>query len=95
MPERGRPASLRPAGMALPTYELHKLHRLQEKITYVHAKAVARWPHPQAGRPGGGRPAPLCSHAGPGFAWKLSSTATVAFNRRHVIHLLRTDLGKL
>ena len=44
-PERGRPASLRPAGLALFAFELRKLHRLQEEITNVHAKVVARWPH--------------------------------------------------
>ena len=41
-----------------------------------------------------GRPAPPCSHSGSGFAWKLSTTATTASNRRHVLHLIRTDLGR-
>ena len=33
----------------------------QETIKAVHKKSVARWWDPQAGRPRGGRPAPLCS----------------------------------
>ena len=48
----GGPAQARErlAGLALSAFELRKLHRLQENISDVHAKAVARWPHPQAGR---------------------------------------------
>jgi len=93
-PEGGRPASHRPAGLALAAFQLRKLHRLKEAIRDVHAKAVARWPHPQAGKPRGGQPAPPCSHSSLGFAWKLSTTVTTASNRRHVLHLLRTDLGR-
>ena len=42
-PEGGRPASPRPAGLALSAFGQHKLHRLREAIRDVHAKAVARW----------------------------------------------------
>ena len=42
-----------------------------------------------------GRPAPHGGLWRPDFVWKLSSTATTAFNRRHVLHLLRTNLGRL
>ena len=84
----------RPGSLALSAFKLRKLHRLQEKITDVHTKAVARWPHPQAAWPRRGRLAPLCSPSSLGFAWKLSLTATTAFNRCHVLHLLRTDLGR-
>ena len=94
-PEGGWPASPRPAGLALAVFQLRKLHRLQEAIRDVRAKAVARWPHLQASRPRGGQPAPPCSHSSPGFAWKLSTTVTTASNRCHVLHLLRTDPGRL
>jgi len=43
-PEGGRPASPRPAGLVLSAFGQRKLHRLQEAIRDVHAKAVARWP---------------------------------------------------
>ena len=43
-PEGGRPASPRPAGLDLSAFGQHKLHRLQEAIRNVHAKAAARWP---------------------------------------------------
>ena len=43
-PEGGQPASPRPAGLDLSAFGQRKLHRLQEAIRDVHAKAVARWP---------------------------------------------------
>ena len=84
MPWRCRPASIRPAGLALSTFKLRKLRQLQEEITDVQ----------EAGGPRRGRPAPPCSHSSLGFAWKFSSTVTTASNRRHVLHLIRTDLGR-
>jgi len=50
-PEEGRPASPRPTSLQLPAFGPRNEHRPQEAIRDVHAKAVARWPHPQAGRP--------------------------------------------
>ena len=55
-------------------------HRPQERIRDVHAKAVARWPQSEAGRPRRGRPAPLCSRSSPGFAWKTSTPTLPAYN---------------
>jgi len=46
----------------------HQRNRHPGGIRSVHLKAVARWQHPQAGRPRGGSPAPLVSpviRAGP------------------------------
>ena len=84
-----------PAGLALSALELRNEHRLQEVIIDVHAKAVATWPHPQADRPRGGRPDPPRSISRPGFASKTSTPTLTAYNRHHVLHLVRTDLGRL
>ena len=55
-------------------------NHLQEVIRAIVRKAVATWRHPQAGRPRGGWPAPLCSVSSPGFAWKTSTPTLPACN---------------
>ena len=43
-PKGGPPASPRPVGLGLSAFGQRKLHRFQEAIRDVHAKAVATWP---------------------------------------------------
>ena len=51
MPWRGRPASLRPAGLALSALELSNENRHSGEIRSVHPKPVPERRHPQASRP--------------------------------------------
>ena len=62
-PEGGRPASPRPAGLQLSAFGPHNKYRPKEAIRDVCAKAVARWPHPQAGLGEAGRPHLVASRA--------------------------------
>ena len=56
------------------------INRLQEEIRSIHEKVGAKRRKSQAGQPGRGRPAPLCSVSSLALAWKLSTTATTAYN---------------
>ena len=53
----------RPAGLQLSAFGPHNKYRPKEAIRDVCAKAVARWPHPQAGLGEAGRPHLAASRA--------------------------------
>jgi len=89
----------RPAGLQLPPFRPRYEHRPQEAIRDVRAKAVARWPHPQVGRPHLVASRALASRGRQAHRpYRLTTDATI-FNcqnrpwkaiNRGTIHLLKT-----